>query len=128
MAKVLLIEPDFVLAVLYQRGLETVGHEVVTVTSAQSAITASDKVKPEVVILEPQLINHSGIEFLYEFRSYPEWQAIPVLVLSNIPMSEFSGSHDLLVRELGVKIYHYKPQTSITKLLASVDQAMRATA
>ena len=125
MAQILLIEPDFILTNLYKTGLETVGHKVVTVTSAQSAISAADKVRPEVVILELQLIDHSGIEFLYEFRSYPEWQDIPALVLSTIPMAEFSGSHDLLVSELGVRSYHYKPRTSITNLLASVEQATR---
>lgn len=127
MARILIIEPDIILADLYLRGLETAGHRVVAVTSAQTAITIADKMTPDIVILEPQLINHSGIEFLYEFRSYPEWQNIPVLILTNIPMAEFSGSHELLVKELGVETYHYKPQTSMTKLLASINQIVPAT-
>lgn len=122
MAHVLLVEPDRILANLYMVGLQTAGHQVTVCTSAQSAIHAADKHKPDVVILELQLIDHSGIEFLYEFRSYPEWQNIPVLVLSNIPMVEFAGSHELLAKELGVDAYFYKPATTTKRLISAVNQ------
>lgn len=128
MPQILLIEPDHILANLYSQGLESAGHTVVKAVSAQSAIHAADKIKPDVVILELQLIDHSGIEFMYEFRSYPEWREIPVLVLSGIPPTEFSGSHDLLINELGVQSYHYKPQTSISDLMAVVDKLAQPSA
>ncbi len=126
MSQILLIEPDLVLAETYRKSLEFVGHNVVTAGSAQAAITAADKVKPDVVILEVQLINHSGIEFLYEFRSYPDWQNIPVIILSNIPMAEFAGSHQLMAKQLGVQTYFYKPTTSIKRLLSAVNQTVPA--
>lgn len=128
MSQILLVEPDSILADLYRRGLETVGHNVLICAGAQSAIHSADVTKPDVVILELQLVEHSGIEFLYEFRSYPEWQAIPVLVLSGIPPNEFSGSHDLLMNELGVRAYHYKPLTSLSNLLLAIDQVVRIVA
>lgn len=122
MSQILLVEPDRVLANLYSKALTSSGHQVEVATSAQSAIHAVDHLKPAVVILELQLINHSGIEFLYEFRSYPEWQNIPVLVLSNIPLVEFAGSQALLAKELGVDSYFYKPATSIKRLISAVNQ------
>ncbi len=85
---------------------------------------AADKTKPDLVILELQLIEHSGIEFLYEFRSYPEWQAIPVLVLSQVPPSEFAASRQLMTDDLGVRTYLYKPRTSLRQLLANVSEQL----
>ncbi len=122
MSKILLIEPDRVLAETYKKSFISAGHIVETAHSAQSAITLADKFKPDVVLLELQLINHSGVEFLYEFRSYEDWRKIPVIILSNIPLAEFDGSHDLLVKELGVDTYFYKPTTSIKRLLSAINQ------
>ena len=122
MAQILHIEPDSLLAETYTASLELAGHSVDAVTSAQAGIHAADKITPDLVLLELQLVEHSGVEFLYEFRSYPEWQSIPVIVLSNVPPAEFSGSHDLLTHELGVQAYQYKPQTSLRQLLALINE------
>jgi DNA-binding response OmpR family regulator len=122
MAQILLIEPDRILAEIYHRALASGDHVVVMCASAQSAITAADERRPDLVVLELQLIEHSGIEFLYEFRSYPEWRNIPVVILTNVPPVEFDGSRLLLMNELGVCIYHYKPFTSLRTFTASVAQ------
>ncbi|HEX7368327.1 MAG TPA: hypothetical protein VF261_01570, partial [Candidatus Saccharimonadales bacterium] len=81
-----------------------------------------DAAAPDLVILEMQLVSHSGVEFLYEFRSYPEWQRVPVLVHSVVPPGEFQGSRQLLCEHLGVERYLYKPRTSLAKLLRTVDE------
>jgi DNA-binding response OmpR family regulator len=86
----------------------------------------ADDVRPDVAIVELQLVAHSGIEFLYEFRSYVDWQNIPVVALTTVPPGEFAGSSRLLTDELGVKVYHYKPVTSLAKLLASVHELTAA--
>ncbi len=120
MAQILLVEPDRLLADIYRQALESAGHRVVMCASAQSAIFAADEIKPDMVILELQLIGHSGIEFLYEFHSYPDWQNIPVLIQSHVPAGEFAGSWGMLQQQLGVRAYFYKPLTTIRALLASV--------
>ena len=123
MNKVLLIEPDRILAEVYKRAIEADGlTEVVSVTGAQTAIMAADQRKPDLVILELQLIEHSGLEFLYEFRSYPEWQSIPVLVQTMVPFAEFNDNWHLLRGELGVRAYMYKPSTSLRQLLSSIKE------
>lgn len=122
MPNILLIEPDRRLAATYQKALKTAGHDVTTASGAQAAIMAADNAKPDLVILELQLVGHSGIEFLYEFRSYLDWQAIPVIIQSQVPPGEFSDSRQLLAQELGVKAYLYKPHTTLRRLLAEVDE------
>lgn len=117
---IILVEPDKLLANTYRQAFEAAGHNAVMCASAQSAIFAADECMPDIVILELQLIGHSGLEFLYEFRSYPEWQHIPVIVNTTIPAGEFSGSWAILTNQLGVTGYHYKPLTSLRALLRSV--------
>ncbi len=120
--QILLVEPDTLLAQTYKQTLESAGHEVVVDGTAQGAVLAADLSKPELVILELQLASHGGIEFLYEFRSYPDWQHIPVMVLSHVPPAEFADNWKLLQHELGVEKYLYKPRTSLAKLERMVNQ------
>lgn len=118
---ILIVEPDKVLAQTYATALQGAGHVVSICAGAQAGIFAADTCKPDVVIVELQLTGHSGIEFLYEFRTYDDWVDVPVIVLSNVPAGEFSGSWKLLRDQLGVSGYHYKPLTSLRTLIRSVN-------
>lgn len=124
MANILLIEPDRVLAETYKHILESTGYKVIIAAGAQTAVSAADKIRPELVILELQLVEHSGIEFLYEFRSYDDWQNIPVLIHSQVPPSEFSDNLELLKNELNVVNYLYKPHTKLSKLVEVVAEQL----
>jgi DNA-binding response OmpR family regulator len=124
MANILLVEPDHCLALAYARALETAGHAVLLSTSAQTALEAADEVCPEVVLLELQLVAHSGVEFLYEFRSYADWQEVPVIILSKVPPAEFNQSIRMMKEHLGVAAYCYKPQTDLNRMLHEVSLAL----
>jgi DNA-binding response OmpR family regulator len=119
---IILIEPDRVLADTYQSALQSAGHRAVMCASAQSAIFAADELAPDLVILELQLIGHSGIEFLYEFRSYQEWQKIPVMLLTSVPAGEFTDCWELLREQLGISAYYYKPLTNLRTILKAVSE------
>lgn len=120
MAHILLIEPDRLLARTYGEALTAAGHTVVVCPTAQTAIVSADDGRPDVVVMELQLVSHSGIEFLYEFRSYTDWMKIPLVILTNVPPGEFGGSRDVLMQELNVATYLYKPQTSLQQLVHAV--------
>jgi CheY-like chemotaxis protein len=122
MSQILLIEPDRLLVKTYCEALQQAGHIVRACATAQAAVFAVDKAQPDVILLEMQLVTHSGLEFLYELRSYPEWQNIPVIALSNVPPTEFLDSTALQSHELNVQIYHYKPLTSLRQLIQSVNE------
>lgn len=126
MAHIILVEPDRLLAETYKRALEAAGHTIVPVSGAQAAVLAADARQPDCVILELQLIGHSGIEFLYEFRSYPDWQLVPVIVHSHVPSAEFESNWELLTGQLGVKDYLYKPHTDLRSLAAAVARCSTA--
>jgi DNA-binding response OmpR family regulator len=126
MPHILLVEPDRILAGIYRQGFQSHDYSVVMCAGAQSAIYAADDKRPDIVILELQLIGHSGIEFLYEFRSYPEWQSVPVIVHSQVPSGEFSGAWSLMSQELGIAGYFYKPVTTFKQLIRAVDNQFRS--
>jgi len=122
MAQVLLVEPDRYLANVYLEALENAGHKVNVANTAQAAIRLADIAHPDVIILELQLVEHSGVEFLYEFRSYVDWQDIPVIAHTIVPPAEFNRSKKLLADELGVRLYLYKPHTTLVRLLSGINQ------
>lgn len=122
MVDILLIEPDRLLTRTYTELLTSSGYCVQQVNGAQAGIVAADEGKPKLIVLELQLIEHSGVEFLYELRSYSDWQTIPVIVHSHVPPTEFADSWQLLRDQLSVGEYLYKPQTSLNQLLRSVQR------
>ena len=121
MSKILLLEPDILIARNIGAVLKLAGHEVDWHRDAQSAIIGVDKVRPDLIISELQLTSHSGIEFLYELRSYVEWRDIPLIVFSHVPNKQPKAEH---WRELGVVTYHYKLTTKLGDLVASVDHVL----
>jgi DNA-binding response OmpR family regulator len=120
MAHILIIEPNKLLAEQYETYFETQGHTVMWASKAQDAINRADDTKPDIVISELLLTSHSGVEFLHEFRSYVEWQLIPVIILSRLPRENLQASDEVL-RSLGVKNYLYKPETSLKRLCTKID-------
>ena len=123
MADILIVEPDNQLAAIYSRALSHQGHQLRLVHSAQKAINSCDKDKPDLVILELQLGEHNGVEFLYELRSYPEWSKIPVIVLSSVPKVDFDTSQ-VLWDDLVVAKYYYKPHTNLKQLISGVSETL----
>ena len=124
MSQILLIEPDRVLAETYRQALLGGGHRVVCCASAQAGIISADQHRPDLIILELQLVEHSGVEFLYELRSYPDWQDIPVIIHTHVPPGEFAASRQVLRGHLGAKTYLYKPDTSLKQLLAAAEEQL----
>jgi len=120
MAHVLLLEPDGLLGETYQKALELSGHSVDRCREAQSAVHAIDTRLPDVIVTELELAVHNGIEFLYELRSYGEWQKLPVVVLSHLPAVD-TGLMRALWGELNIAAYHYKPLTKLKDLVRSVE-------
>ncbi|MBI1856688.1 response regulator [Candidatus Saccharibacteria bacterium] len=118
---ILLIEPHQLLASTYKQALEGADHSVAWCQKAQKALHLADNHVPDLVIMELQLQQHNGIAFLHEFRSYAEWQAIPVIVHSLVPFNHYRADKKNL-ESLGIVAYLYKPVTSIKRLLDAVDQ------
>lgn len=122
--QILLVEPDSLIGASLAMALKSAGYLPTIVTTAQDAVTVADKNTPDLVILELQLVSHSGIEFLYEFRSYPDWANVPAIIYSSVPPVEFAASQQGMGEELKVSSYLYKPNTSFAELIRVVNQLL----
>ena len=121
MSKVVLVEPDTVLAKQYFEALISDSYEVVVRHNAHDALEVLDD-SVSVLVLELQLGPHNGLELLYEIRSYQDLADTPVVVLSTVSPSRVVGAESYKL--LGIKEYLYKPQTSLDTLRHTVVQLL----
>ena len=123
--KVLLVEPDRVLAQTARSALNEAGHAVSVVSSGQRAVDALDAGDYDAVVLEPELGLHNGIELLYELRSYAEWRTLPV-VLWTLNKQLIQQVYGRPLRQLGISKVLYKPTDSLATLLRHVNAVAAA--
>lgn len=127
MTTILLLEPNTLLAAAYVRALEIAGYTVRHTAGAQAAIHAADEQKPDIVVMEMQLGGrHNGMEFLHEFRSYTEWQGVPVVVNTVVYPPRMAAAAPVLRTQLGVVDILYKPTASLADLVAAVGRHAHA--
>lgn len=120
MMHILCIEPDRMLARTYAQALQHAGYTTAYAATAQDAIDVADAQQPDLVLLELQMTGHDGIEFLHEFRSYPEWRDVPVIVNTTLAPNALEPVRSAL-SELGVAACLYKPYTSLQQLLSATN-------
>lgn len=126
--KVLLIEPDRRLAESYAYALDHAGYHVTACAGSQNAIIVADEVRPDLIILEVRLVKHSGLEFLYELRSYIDWQNTPVIINSHVNAKEIANSQDLIKNSLNVSKILYKPEANLYKLISDASELVPVSA
>ena len=117
--KILLIEPDSVLARSYEAALVSDSHIVAWVKSAEQAVQEADRDCPDAVILNIDMPRHNGMEFLYEFRSYTEWRHVPVVLLVSALNHDMSDQ-TVLREQLRVQMVLVKSRTTLKQLQAAV--------
>lgn len=118
---ILLLESDRLLAKNITRSLGSAGHRVINIVQPEVAIETADIKKPELVIMDLQLAGRSGVEFLFEFKSYPEWAAVPIIIYTNLPQAEGKKYLDALSK-MDIRHYFYKPATNLAQIEQAVSQ------
>jgi DNA-binding response OmpR family regulator len=120
MARVMLLETDAILAKSAINYLESCGHSVDWQVDPQEAIISIDVQPVDIVILELVLAGRSGVEFLYEMRSYPDWLSLPVVIFTTIPQREV-GASLAGFEQLNIRAYHQKHNTPLETLNHTVE-------
>jgi CheY-like chemotaxis protein len=124
MSQILLIEPDRIIASNILKVLKKTGYKVNWQVNPQMALDAADKMTPSLIIADLMLAGHGGIEFLYEFRSYPDWQKVPIVVYSSLSAEELKEAANGF-EHLNVNTYHYKPTTTLSELARTVRRILQ---
>ncbi len=119
MQHILLIEPDRTVSKCIKDELLKSDIKVSISTNASDAITLADELNPDAIVTEISLAGHSGTEFLYEFRTYPDWTKIPIIIYSSMKIPEIiTSSNDW--KQLNIKEVLYKPNESLSELATSI--------
>ncbi len=122
MQKILIVEPDKVLASTYSAFLSKNGFEVFCSHNAQDAMLKVDQYKPDLIILELRLISNSGVELLREIRSYPDLNYIKIIILSMVKINNLSNNWFRIKDDFDISEFLYKPETTLSELLNIVNQ------
>ena len=113
---ILVVEDERILAKALKIKLTEADFAVNLAYDGEEAISALNKKKPDLILLDILLPKMTGIEFLREARKRKVWKNIPVIVISNYtaegPMAE--------VFDLGVVEYLIKSDTPINKIVEKI--------
>lgn len=99
-------------------------HSLHTSSTAEEAINKASNQRPDIIILELSLAGHSGLEFLYEFRTYADWLSVPVIVYTQIHLDE-EVLKSRAWQQLDAK-YMYKPTTTLEQLKIEIEKMCSA--
>jgi CheY-like chemotaxis protein len=78
----LLVDDDELVRRSVRQALEPVGWKVTEAENGEVAVEVLAAGRPDVIILDLMMPKMDGFEFLHELRSRPEWQDIPVVVVT----------------------------------------------
>ncbi len=115
MPHVLLLEPDRVVADCIVEELGRRNISVSVASNADTAIQICDNKSPDAVVCELSIPSHSGSEFLYEFRTYSDWNKVPIIIFSSLkPSNIITDSKDWKLLKISAMLY--KPDTTLQHL------------
>ena len=80
MARILLVDDEEYIRLLYTEELSEEGHEVSTVATGHNLLKRIDLLQPEVVVLDIRLVDYDGLELLQEIRNL--YHNLPVILCS----------------------------------------------
>jgi len=86
--KTLLVDDDEVVRRSVRQALEPIGWKVIEAANGQIAVEALTSARPDVIILDLMMPKMDGFEFLDESRARPDWQDIPVVVITAKDLTE----------------------------------------
>lgn len=97
------------------------GYNVSCAVDATTAINIASETTPDIIIIELSLGRHSGMEFIYEFRTYSDWQNVPIIIYSTIRL-EPSILQSKAWQNLRIGAYLYKPESSLKALKSNIEK------
>ncbi|NTV28466.1 MAG: response regulator [Candidatus Omnitrophica bacterium] len=111
--KVLLVDDDRLNVTLIRFACREARFEVVTAADGREGLEAVRRESPDLIVLDIQMPNMSGFEFINELKTLPGGALIPVIMLT-----ANANMQDVFLSE-GVKGYFVKP-VDPPKLLARI--------
>ncbi|OHA79540.1 MAG: hypothetical protein A2747_03830 [Candidatus Yonathbacteria bacterium RIFCSPHIGHO2_01_FULL_44_41] len=121
MNHVLIVEDEDFLVRALKDNLVSDGYSVSVAMDGEAAFDELKKKTPSLILLDLLLPKKNGFDVLKEIRQSPEWQLIPVVILSNL------GEDSEIKRalELGANDYFVKSQHPIQEVMEKVREYLQ---
>lgn len=116
-AKLLLVQAEPVLAELTSFRLELLGYPIELVSSGSEAFSSIQKSLPDLVIVDTQLPDVDGIEWIARVRGDYDAEQLPVIIFSLDPSLEtverayHAGAQDYLITPFDPTVMEEKIET-----------------
>jgi DNA-binding response OmpR family regulator len=78
MAKILVVDDEEHIRLLYSEELSEAGYEVITAADGYELMERIEKEKPDLVILDIKMVDYNGLDLLQEIRS--KFYNLPVIL------------------------------------------------
>jgi len=69
MAKILIVDDELVIRILYEEELTEEGYHVISTDDCEGLMEIIRKEAPDVIVLDIEMGNHSGLDLLQEIRN-----------------------------------------------------------
>jgi CheY-like chemotaxis protein len=113
----LIVDDERIVVEIAQRKLHEAGFDVSVAYNGEEAFEEIRKKIPDLILLDVQMPKMNGYTFIMEKVKIPEFQAIPVIVLTAY------GEMEPLFKRHGVKAYLLKP-LKLQELLEKVKETI----
>ena len=118
MAKVLIVEDDFILMQILANKFNSSNFETKTVEDGRAVLEALESYSPDVMLLDIIIPNKNGVDVLKEIRKNEKYTNLPVLVLSNLDDDKIKSD----CMSLNVAGYYVKSDTSLDVIVAKAKE------
>lgn len=118
--KLLIVEDEVTLAMVLEEKFKKEGFEVQLAFDGEAAMSAAQKLKPDLILLDLLLPKKHGLEVLKDLKQDPELKNVPVIVLSNLDTDDDIKKS----LALGAVDYFVKVQHPIKEIVEKVKEHM----
>ena len=121
MSLILLADDDDLLVQYVQTVLQENGHDVLSCDGGDAAIKMSQKVRPDLIILDAMMPRIDGYQVLWHLKQNTETRDIPVMMLT----ARSRPQDEEMARSLGASDYVFKP-FSLEEVLDKADRLLNS--
>ncbi len=114
--KILLVEDDETLAMVYQQRLELEGFEVKHSTNGEQALSDAVEFKPDLVLLDVMMPKLNGFDVLDILRNSPQTRNTHIIMLTALSQPKDAER----AKELGADDFLVKSQVVIGDVVARI--------
>jgi len=117
MAKVLIVDDEKHIRLLYSEELEEEGYDVTMASDGKGIVDLISKEKPDVIVLDIKMVSSNGLDVLQEIRN--NYYNLPVILCSAY------GSYKVDIKSIAADAYVIK-SSDLTELKNKIAQVLEA--